>query len=203
MIANVYEWIDQYFKSDCKPPEKMHYVNCWQAAQDQTNIHRQYLNDKWHAYAECLEKDTSTTQPTKGYALNIIEAFLKDLNKEEETIPNKICFYYMFDNHTFNRLYGVTLDEIINNCNELRKISPFGTLSAFISHDIMRYNREQLKSSQFLFSCTRQHIGEFVHCKGLDKKEYWDEQINKWKKSLETNADVIRLLPSNIGILKE
>lgn len=98
------------------------------------------------------------------------------------SVPNRISFYYMHDNHTFSKLYGTTLTEITDNCTIIRNESPWGMLcQPIISMDEKEIRR----------------INAVVHCPGRNKDDQWNEDLVKWREEVSKDPDVSRLIINN------
>jgi len=100
----------------------------------------------------------------------------------EKPIPDEMSIWYMHDNHMFSRLYGITLDEILDNADLIENKSSYGMLCSVIL---------QCKSKEV------RRVGECVHSHGKDKKS-WEEGKITWRKAMEEDPDVMRLLGTNI-----
>jgi len=102
--------------------------------------------------------------------------------------PDRISFYYMHDNHTFSKLKGRTLQQIADHCYAVREKSHYGMLCPPI---LLQGDREIRR------------VGDPVHCPGPNKDPIWFDGINKWIKALEKDADVMRLVLTNIPYPKD
>lgn len=89
-------------------------------------------------------------------------------------------FYYMHDNHTFTRLYGTTVDEILKEADRVESSSSYGMLCPVI---LMRGNKEVRR------------VGTSVHSGSRnDTKIKWNEGKEIWKKEVLADNDIINSL---------
>lgn len=104
-------------------------------------------------------------------------------HKPDEDVPDKVSFWYMRDNHTFDKLYGTTLDDVLQAADSIETESSGGMLCP-----VLLLSKEK----------EIRRVGPCVHSRGTkDLKEYWNLGIAKWRKAVEADADVMRLLPTN------
>lgn len=115
-------------------------------------------------------------------------AELEQALKESKGIPDEIRLYYMRDNHTFARIYGINWDQIWNNAYEHISNSPDGMLCGAM----IMYNNKEIN-----------RIGKDIHVKtryyhnGVNIG--WSTSIDEWVDSLIEDEDVKRLLPTNVS----
>jgi hypothetical protein len=100
----------------------------------------------------------------------------------EDTKPNQIRFYYMHDNHAFSRLKGQTPKQIIEHCNEIRKTSYYGMLCPII----LLLDDKEIR-----------RVGVSAHCPGPNNDAEWKHNVAEWAKSINADADVLRLISTN------
>ena len=94
--------------------------------------------------------------------------------------PDKARFYYMHDNHMFTRLEGSTLDDIIAHANAVEAESSYGMLCPVI---VMRDKNEIRR------------VGTGAHSSSSkDPKDRWHAQVAVWRKEVEADPDIIRIL---------
>lgn len=97
-----------------------------------------------------------------------------------EAQPDEVRFYYMHDNHTFSRLPGTTLDEILENADARAEESCCGMLCAptlFAGGKEVR----RLKSVAHAPCCGRGAAN-------------WIAGKEAWKKECAADTSVLRLL---------
>lgn len=97
-----------------------------------------------------------------------------------EAQPDEVKFYYMHDNHTFSRLPGTTLGEVLENADVMAKESCCGMLCSptlFAGGQEVR----RLKAVAHAPCCGRGDAN-------------WVAGKEAWKKECETDASVLRLL---------
>ena len=98
----------------------------------------------------------------------------------DPNVPDSLYFYYMHDDHTFTKLHGTTLDEILAHADEVESTSSYGMLCQVI---LMRGDKEVRR------------VGGAAHSgSSKDPKDKWDAGKAAWKKALEDDADVMRIL---------
>lgn len=96
---------------------------------------------------------------------------------------DRIGFWYMHDNHTFTRLSGTTLDEILKSADELEAQSSYGMLCPV---HLSAGGREIRR------------VGPSAHSRGgNDPKDVWNAGKAAWRIAIESDADAMRLLPFN------
>lgn len=94
-----------------------------------------------------------------------------------------VRFYYMHENHTFTRLHGATLDELLANADAIEAESSYGMLCPAI---LMHGDKEVRR------------VGPAVHAgSSKDPKDRWNAGKGEWRKAMEEDAGVMRVLPSN------
>jgi len=93
-----------------------------------------------------------------------------------------VQFYFMHDNHTFTRLHGKTLDEVLENADtvEAGKRGSYGMLCpAMLMHGKKDVRR----------------VGPPAHAKGSnDPKDNWNAGKAAWLAAVKADADVVRLM---------
>lgn len=100
------------------------------------------------------------------------------------SIPVRVSFYYMHDNHTFTKLYGTTLDEVIRSANVVELSSSCGMLCPF---HLLNTKDHTVKQGTIA-----------VHSSySYNPKDQWEEGIKLWKQEAENNEDVMRLILFN------
>ena len=98
--------------------------------------------------------------------------------------PDAVKFYYMHDNHTFTRLDGITLDAILADADSIERASSYGMLCGPI---LCRDGREVRRVN------TSAHSGA-----STAPKAKWNAGKLEWRKAVEADADVMRLLHTNV-----
>ena len=100
------------------------------------------------------------------------------------TEPDRIGIWYMHDNHTFTRLYGTALDEVLANADAIEAVSSYGMLCPV----------SVSQGSQEL-----RRVGPPAYAgSSKDSKDKWNAGKAAWRFALEADADVMRLLAFNI-----
>lgn len=103
----------------------------------------------------------------------------------DEQHPDTVKFYFMHDNHTFTRLYGTSLDEVLAHADEV-EASEDGSYGMLCPPILLRGTKEVRRS------------GAPAHARGSkDPKDHWNAGKAAWRAICEADADVMRLLPSN------
>ncbi len=98
---------------------------------------------------------------------------------------DRMSIYYMHDNHCFTKLKGTTLDEILAHADEI-KDGEWGSYGALCPVHLLSGNREVRR------------VGDMVHAgSSKDSKGKWEEGKAKWRKQVEADPDVMRLLNTN------
>lgn len=102
-----------------------------------------------------------------------------------EAQPDELLFHYMHDNHTFSRLHGNTIDEILASAETMANESPCGMLCPPI---LMAEGKELRR------------LREVAHapCCGDDSK--WQSGKDVWRKACESDSQVMRLVASNAQV---
>jgi len=99
--------------------------------------------------------------------------------------PNRMSIYYMHDNHCFTKLKGTTLDEILAHADEV-EAGEWGSYGALCPIYLLHDDKEVRR------------VGDMAHARGSkDSKDYWEEGKAKWRKQVERDPDVMRLLITN------
>jgi hypothetical protein len=117
--------------------------------------------------------------------INIIDIKIKNRLKKvtpDDNVPDTASFLYMHDNHTFTKLAGCSLDEIIAHCNQVREKSPYGMLCPVI---LLKGDREIRR------------VGDGVNCNGLKETKTWLFDIRRWESQISHDDDVMRILVSD------
>ena len=93
-----------------------------------------------------------------------------------------IKFYFMHDNHSFTKLKGDTLREILAHADEIES-GEWGSHGALCPAILMHGDKEVRR------------VGTMVHARGSkDPKDHWEQGKAKWLKELFDDADVQRLM---------
>ncbi len=93
-----------------------------------------------------------------------------------------VLFYFMHDNHTFTRLRGKTLDEVLSHADavETGKRGSYGMLCPAM---LMNGKKEV------------RHVGPPAHARGSkDPKDNWNAGKAAWLVAVKADADVMRLM---------
>ena len=97
-----------------------------------------------------------------------------------EEKPDGIKFYYMHDNHTFSRLHGVTLEEVLAAADVMAQESHCGMLCP----PILFADGKEVRS-----------LKEAAHAPCCGKGESkWIEGKTAWREECEADSDVMRLV---------
>ena len=97
--------------------------------------------------------------------------------------PDEVKFYYMHDNHTFSRLPGKTIDEVLDSAIAMAAESPCGMLCP---PTLFSGGKEVRRLKVDANACCSYSDGG----KWLAGKE-------AWRKECEADSDVMRLVASN------
>ena len=98
---------------------------------------------------------------------------------------DEVKFYYMHDNHTFSRLHGATLDEVLDNAEAMAKESRCGMLCP----PMLLAGGKEVR---------RLKAVAHAPCCGSDDSK-WLAGKAEWKKECEEDGCVMRLVSSNAG----
>ena len=101
-----------------------------------------------------------------------------------EAQPDAITVYYMRDNHTFCRLHGATLDEVLDAADALAQESPCGMLCPPTLFSDDREIRRLKEVAQ-------------APCCGKGESQ-WIEGKAAWRKECEADSDVMRLIAAGM-----
>jgi hypothetical protein len=93
---------------------------------------------------------------------------------------DEVKFYYMHDNHTFSRLTGATIDEVLESANMMAKKSRCGMLCP----PMLLAGGKEVR---------RLKAVAHAPC-GDDGDAKWDAGVEAWRKECEADSDVVRLL---------
>lgn len=97
-----------------------------------------------------------------------------------------VRFYFMHDNHTFTRLRGATLDEVLAHADAVEAAE--GGSYGMLCPAILIHGEKDVR-----------RVGTPAHARGReDPKDNWNAGKAKWREALEADIDVMRLLPSNV-----
>lgn len=96
---------------------------------------------------------------------------------------DEVKFYYMHDNHTFSRLHGTTIDEVLAAADAMATESRCGMLCPPM---LLARGKEARR------------LKEVAHapCCGSDDSK-WLSGKDAWRKECEGDSDVMRLVSSN------
>lgn len=101
----------------------------------------------------------------------------------KEQSPDCLSFWYMHDNHTFTKLYGTTLDAILEQADGVELESPGGMLCPVI----VKRGEKELR-----------RVGVGAH--SSSDRARWGNNKSAWRAAIEKDADIMRLLVSNVQI---
>lgn len=102
--------------------------------------------------------------------------------REQQQSPDHVKFWYLNDNHTFTRLEGNSLKEIVTMAFVLSR-TPTGAWGSLCPAILMCGHKEVRR------------VGPMVHARGAnDSRDKWNEGIQEWIKALSVDQDVMRLL---------
>lgn len=100
----------------------------------------------------------------------------------KEQQPDRVKFWYLRDNHSFTRLEGDSLEEIVAKASALSS-TPTGAWGSLCPAIVMCGHKEVRR------------VGQMVHAKGAnDPRIKWNEGIQQWIKALSADKDIMRLL---------
>lgn len=99
---------------------------------------------------------------------------------------DEVRFYYMRDNHTFSRLTGTTIDEVLANATAMAKESRCGMLC---SPMLLAGGKE----------VRRLKAVAHAPCCGSDDSK-WLAGVAEWRTECEADSDVMRMVSSNVEI---
>lgn len=96
--------------------------------------------------------------------------------------PGEVRFYFMHDNHTFTRLKGETLDDVLAHADAV-EAGPRGSYGMLCPAILLRGGKE----------CRR--VGPAAHARGSkDPKDEWDAAKAAWRQAMEADPDVCRIM---------
>lgn len=99
-----------------------------------------------------------------------------------DPLPDRIKFYFMHDNHCFTSLKGKTLDKVLAHADKI-EAGEWGSYGVLCPASLMFGDKELRR------------IGTMAHARGSkDSKEQWEAGKAKWRKELEADQDVMRLM---------
>ena len=104
-----------------------------------------------------------------------------ELVKTAGEIPTHIHFWYMYDNHTFVKLNGKTLDEIINQAKEI-STEAMGRYGMLCNATLMSGDKEI------------DRVGICVHASPTLNEPHVEEKLDQWKIILRADSDIRRLI---------
>lgn len=91
---------------------------------------------------------------------------------------NRVSFWWMHDDHTFTRLEGNTLDDVIKSAERVWTKYAHGSLCpAVLCHD----RKEIRRVGKMMFHYP-------------NKSNVWKEDLAHWRSTMEADVDVIRVL---------
>lgn len=97
-----------------------------------------------------------------------------------------VKFYFMHDNHTFTRLHGTTLDEVLAHADAV-EAGEWGSYGMLCPAILLHGDKEIRR------------VGLTAHARGSkDPKDHWNGGKVKWREAMEADIDVMRLMPSNV-----
>lgn len=100
-----------------------------------------------------------------------------------EIQPDEVRFYYMHDNHTFSRLHGSTIDDVINNAETIAKESRCGMLCP----PMLLAGGKELR-----------RLKKVAHAPCCDSGDAtWTDEKEAWRKECEGDSQVMRLVSSD------
>ena len=90
-----------------------------------------------------------------------------------------VKFWYMHDTHTFTRIKGSNLDEILENADKIEKDNSYGMLCPAI---LMCGDKEVRR------------VGSPAHSRGSkDSKEHWNAGKKEWRQAIESDKLIMSL----------
>lgn len=96
--------------------------------------------------------------------------------------PDEVRFYFMHDNHTFTRLKGETLADVLAHADAI-EAGPRGSHGMLCPAILLRGGQE----------CRR--VGPAAHAQGLkDSKDKWNSGTAAWRLAMEADPDVSRIV---------
>lgn len=93
---------------------------------------------------------------------------------------SSISFFYMHDNHTFTRLKGSSVDEILDHADQV-EAGPNGSFGMLCPARIVYTDKQERR------------VGECVHSDGeREPKHKWESGKILWKHALCSDADIAK-----------
>lgn len=103
--------------------------------------------------------------------------------------PDRVSFWFMYDNHTFTKLEGKTVDEILEHLNEVccelpnpETGCPGGSYGTLCPARLLAGDKE-IRS-----------VGTCVHYRGLNDPKPSTEE---WREAVEADEDIMRILEAS------
>lgn len=93
--------------------------------------------------------------------------------------PLEASLYYMHDNHTFDRLEGNTVDQLVADARSLEAVSPYGSVCPV-----------RLVCGKHIL----REVGPMVHLRGKGDREVWEADLLAWRHAVEADADLMRVI---------
>lgn len=103
----------------------------------------------------------------------------------QEVMADRASFWWMHDNHTFTKLVGTTIDEIVSQADSLAKTSPYGQLCEVI---VLSGDKELRRVGH---NSNGRRFGG-----GSVPQETWPAYLEDWIAAVMNDPDIPRLLPA-------
>lgn len=133
---------------------------------------RQYLHNDGSGFVAAYDKEE----------VDRIFAALKSRVAELDPTPDRVRFYYMHDCHAFESISGSSIDEILAKADKIESVSSYGMLCPAI---VLAAGVELRR------------VGPCVHAgASTAPKDKWEEGKAAWRKAVEGDPDITRLLAS-------
>jgi hypothetical protein len=126
------------------------------------------MKNDYNWIEDCADEISDLTNYNQDMISSIIRRHL-NLNKT----PIELKFYYMYDNHTYERLRGETLDEIINHACNVEFMNPYGMLC---------------KPTIIYSDKSERKVGEPIHS---TSEGFNPEELDNWRKQIEADKEVM------------
>ena len=128
-----------------------------------------------------MEYDPSNPRPNEYVLAKILFRRGVELVKTAGEIPTHIHFWYMYDNHSFAKLKGKTLDDIIDQAKEI-STEAMGRYGMLCNATLMSGDKEI------------DRVGICVHASPTLNEPHIEEKLDQWKIILRADSDIRRLM---------
>lgn len=105
-------------------------------------------------------------------------------------IPNatRACFWWMNDNHTFIKLTGKNLEDIVKHAEDCRQRDPYGSLCPVI---VM----SEETGGKSIETRELRRVGKMCHAQ-KDNTDKWNGDLMSWKKAVTEDPEIGKLIKS-------